>query len=53
MKNIIGVVGLGTMGLPMAENLAKNNFNVLGFDVVHKRSKYIHILDSLGTLLKK
>jgi 4-hydroxybutyrate dehydrogenase / sulfolactaldehyde 3-reductase len=35
MNNVrrIGFVGLGTMGLPMAENLVKAGFQVIGFDI--------------------
>ena len=28
----IGFIGLGNMGAPMAENLARNGLDVLGFD---------------------
>ena len=29
----VGIAGLGTMGLPMAENLLKAGFTVVGYDV--------------------
>ena len=32
MSKKIGFVGLGTMGFPMAVNLKKNGFQVIGFD---------------------
>ena len=28
-----GVIGLGSMGLPMAKHMKKNGFNVIGFDI--------------------
>lgn len=31
----IGFIGLGTMGLPMAENLVSAGFEVVGFDLAH------------------
>ncbi len=34
MKETIGFIGLGNMGLPMAANLAKAGYDVQGFDVV-------------------
>ena len=29
----VGVVGLGNMGLPMAENLLKAGHGIIGFDI--------------------
>ncbi len=29
----IGFIGLGNMGLPMASNLVKSGFSVVGFDI--------------------
>ncbi|MDA0709153.1 MAG: NAD(P)-dependent oxidoreductase [bacterium] len=43
MKNI-GFIGLGNMGISMAENLIKNGFNLTGFDLNPKQ------LDTLKTL---
>jgi 4-hydroxybutyrate dehydrogenase / sulfolactaldehyde 3-reductase len=34
MKKRIGFVGLGTMGLPMARNIVKAGYTVVGYDVV-------------------
>jgi 3-hydroxyisobutyrate dehydrogenase len=34
MTNVIGFIGLGNMGLPMAANLVKAGYRVQGFDVV-------------------
>jgi 3-hydroxyisobutyrate dehydrogenase len=33
IKNKVGFIGLGNMGLPMASNLVKNGFQVKGFDL--------------------
>ena len=33
MSETIAFVGLGTMGLPMAENLVKRQLRVVGYDV--------------------
>jgi L-threonate 2-dehydrogenase len=44
MKNI-GFIGLGNMGISMAENLIKNGFNLTGFDL---SSKQLDTLKSLG-----
>ena len=32
-NQIVGVIGLGMMGVPMANNLLKSNFSVKGFDL--------------------
>lgn len=37
----IGFVGLGTMGLPMAENLASAGFKVVGFDISAKATQQL------------
>jgi len=44
MKNI-GFIGLGNMGISMAENLIKNGFNLTGFDL---SAKQLDTLKSLG-----
>lgn len=41
----IGFVGLGAMGMPMAENLLKKQFAVCGFDV---RASAMQALEALG-----
>ena len=41
----IGFVGLGAMGMPMAENLLKKQFEVCGFDV---RASAMQALEALG-----
>lgn len=44
MKNI-GIIGLGDMGIGMAANLIKNNFNLIGFDLSKER---LNKLSDLG-----
>jgi len=38
MKNI-GIIGLGDMGIGMANNIVKNGFNLYGFDLREERLK--------------
>ena len=41
MSKITGFIGLGTMGFPMAVNLKKAGFNVIGYDAfngVHEKA---------------
>ncbi|MBW6515209.1 MAG: nucleotide sugar dehydrogenase [Candidatus Cloacimonetes bacterium] len=37
----VAVVGLGYVGLPMAVTVARNGYNVLGFDILQKRADQI------------
>ena len=37
----IGFIGLGRMGLPMASNLVKNGFQVMGFDIDASRNELL------------
>lgn len=39
---IVGVIGLGYVGLPLAVTAARNGFNVLGFDVDPTKVKKIN-----------
>ena len=41
IKPLIGVIGLGYAGLPLALLCAKNNFKVLGFDIDEKKVEKI------------
>tara|TARA_Y100000996_G_C22546237_1_gene651959 strand:- start:589 stop:1890 length:1302 start_codon:yes stop_codon:yes gene_type:complete len=52
-KEIIGVIGLGYVGLPLAVEFAKNNIKVIGFDIdlkkietLKKGDNYINDIDS-------
>lgn len=55
--NRVGFVGLGNMGLPMANNLKKNGFQVKGFDIGDKQRQNatecgIAVQDSLSNTVK-
>ncbi len=41
-KAIIGVVGLGYVGLPLAAEIAKRGYHVIGFDIDQQRVKEIN-----------
>ena len=43
----IGVIGLGNMGMGIANNLIKSGFSVIGFDLVEKRLK--ELIENGGT----
>ena len=44
----IGFIGLGKLGMPCAEAIAQKGFDVTGYDIVSKQSKYITIKDSIA-----
>ncbi len=47
----IGVVGLGAMGLPMAETLAGKGFDVVGFDTdANRRGRFAATVDAVPAL---
>jgi len=46
----IGFIGLGKLGMPCAEAMAKKGFNVAGYDIVHKTSDHIEIRDSIKSV---
>ena len=43
----IGFIGLGKLGLPCAEEIAKKGHTVNGFDQADVKSQHIRILDSI------
>jgi UDPglucose 6-dehydrogenase len=43
----IGFIGLGKLGMPCAEAVAKKGFDVAGYDIVQKHSNIIDIKDSV------
>ncbi len=43
----IGFIGLGKLGMPCAEAIAKKGFDVAGYDIVPKSSKYIEIREDI------
>ena len=38
---VIGIIGLGYVGLPLALEFAKKEFRVIGFDLDERKSKFI------------
>ena len=48
----IGFIGLGKLGMPCAEAVAKKGFEVLGFDIVQKTSEHIEIRDSIKLVVE-
>ena len=48
----IGFIGLGNMGLPMAENLQKEGHEVTGFDIKKNINSNIRILNSIQEIVK-
>jgi UDPglucose 6-dehydrogenase len=43
----IGFIGLGKLGMPCAEAIAKKGFDVAGYDIVPKSSNYIEIREDI------
>ena len=43
----IGFIGLGKLGMPCAEVIAKKGFDVAGYDILPKTSNFIEIRDSI------
>lgn len=43
----IGFIGIGKLGLPCAEVIAKKGYKVLGYDIVKKTSDIITIVDTI------
>ena len=43
----IGFIGLGKLGMPCAEAIAKRGFDVSGYDIVNKNSSHIEIRESI------
>jgi UDPglucose 6-dehydrogenase len=43
----IGFIGLGKLGMPCAEAIAKKGFDVAGHDIAHRTSQYIDIRESI------
>ena len=48
----IGFIGLGNMGLPMAENLQKAGHEVIGFDIKKNINTIIKISNNFENLVK-
>jgi len=43
----IGFIGLGKLGMPCAEAIAKKGFDVAGYDIDHKSSNHIEIRENI------
>jgi len=48
----IGFVGLGKLGMPCAEAISKKGFDVAGYDITHKSSKFIEIRENIDDLCR-
>jgi UDPglucose 6-dehydrogenase len=48
----IGFIGLGKLGMPCAEAIAKKGFDVAGYDIVPKTSDHVTIKESIKTLVQ-
>ena len=44
----IGFIGLGKLGLPVAELLQQKGYKVTGYDSLKKRSKHIDVVDNIN-----
>jgi UDPglucose 6-dehydrogenase len=51
-KTKIGFIGLGKLGMPCAEAIAKKGFGVAGFDIVNKTSEHIDIRNSIKSVVE-
>jgi UDPglucose 6-dehydrogenase len=48
----IGFIGLGKLGMPCAEAIAKKGFHVAGYDIAHRSSGLVEIRDSIEDLVR-
>jgi UDPglucose 6-dehydrogenase len=48
----IGFIGLGKLGMPCAEAIARKGFDVAGYDVAHKNSQVIDIREDIEDLCR-
>ena len=48
----IGFIGLGKLGMPCAEAIAKKGFHVAGYDIKSKTSDLVEIRDSIEDLVR-
>jgi len=51
-KTKIGFIGLGKLGMPCAEAIAKKGFDVAGYDIAHRTSQYIDIRTSIENVCR-
>ena len=48
----IGFIGIGKLGLPCAEEIAKKGHDVIGYDLVRVESQHIKISSSIKDCVK-
>jgi UDPglucose 6-dehydrogenase len=48
----IGFIGLGKLGMPCAEAIAKKGFDVTGYDIEPKTSEHVGIKDSIKSVIE-
>ena len=48
----IGFVGLGKLGMPCAEAIAKKKYSVCGYDVNKVKSKSVKVLNSIKNVVE-
>lgn len=48
----VGFIGLGKLGLPCAEAIAKKGFDVAGYDVAHKSTNLIEIREDIADVCR-
>ena len=48
----IGFIGLGKLGMPCAEAIAKKGFHVAGYDIENKTSDFVEIRNSIEDLIR-
>ena len=48
----IGFIGLGKLGMPCAEAIAKKGFDVVGYDITHKSSNIIEFREDIADVCR-
>ena len=48
LKNRIGIIGCGSMGLPMLKNIIKKKINASGYDIKNQKH-YLYIKNNFIT----
>lgn len=50
---IIGFIGLGKLGMPCAEAIAKKNYQVIGYDIEQRRSDLVDVVPTIEDCVRK
>lgn len=50
---IVGFIGLGKLGMPCAEAIAKKNYTVVGYDIVSRQSDLVNVVPTIEDCVKK